>query len=68
MIEVSALKAFPQFTREYIRNEISMANLTALLSVMPPYRGSEDDKESSGNSSSNAISRENYTHFEQIAF
>lgn len=44
-----------------------MANLTALLSVMPPYRGNEDDKESSS-SSSNAIKIENYTHFEQLAF
>lgn len=45
-----------------------MANLTALLSVMPPYRGNEDEKEPNSNSSSNAVNIENYTHFEQLAF
>jgi hypothetical protein len=38
------LKAFPQFTREYIRDGISYLNLLLLQLSVPPYRGIEDGK------------------------
>ena len=43
-LEVAALKAFPQFTRNYILHEISSINLIQLLNTIPPYRGIEDEE------------------------
>jgi hypothetical protein len=42
------LKAFPQFTREYVRDGISYLNLTLLMASIPPYRGIEDEKGEKG--------------------
>jgi len=39
-----AMKAFPQFTRDFIRKRISYENLIYLISVIPPYRGLVDSE------------------------
>ncbi|GEM_PF-5709984 len=68
------MKAFPQFTRDYLMEEISYENLMYLLSVIPPYRGLEDNK---GNKSTTGIpgtrdknqkkhSHKQITHFNQF--
>lgn len=67
------MKAFPQFTREYIRTGISYINLIYLLKTIAPYR--KDGKEDKGKRSSNTegstkqtIKPQNITHFEQFRF
>jgi hypothetical protein len=44
-MEASILKSFPQFTREYIRDGISYANLLLLQLSIPPYRSLEGKHE-----------------------
>jgi hypothetical protein len=41
-MEASILQLFPQFTREYVRDGVSYANLLLLQLSRPPYRGVED--------------------------
>lgn len=53
------MKALPNMSLEYIRNEISLTNLYALLSVEPPYRGSEDEEKPK---------KASITHFEEFNF
>lgn len=36
------MKAFPAYTREQVRNEISYANLMFMLMAIPPYRSYTD--------------------------
>jgi hypothetical protein len=36
------MKSFPQFTRDYIRDGISYANLLLLQLSIPPYRGLDE--------------------------
>lgn len=68
------MKAFPQFTRDYIRKEISYINLIGLLKCIPPYRGLENKEENGKTTAkgqkkkSEHKSKEDYIHFEQIRF
>lgn len=38
------MKAFPAYTKEQVRNDISYANLMFMLMTIPPYRSYSDNK------------------------
>ncbi len=62
------LKAFPQFTRDFIRYQISYTNLLLLQSSIPPYRGIEDKKENNtATNTKNKKENKKVEHFNQIA-
>lgn len=64
MIEIVALKTFPQFSRDFIRNELSYESLMYMISTIPPYRGIDSNE---GNNKS-PVRKKDYKNFNQFIF
>lgn len=55
------MKAFPAYTREQVRNDISYANLMFLLMAIPPYRSYSENKK-------DKKQKKTLNHWSQIGF
>jgi len=59
------MKAFPGYTRQQVRNEISYANIMLMLMSIPPYRSISSKKTNYINKKEG---KKEASHWEQIKF
>ena len=66
IIEASVLKSFPQFTRDYVRDGISYANLHLLQASIPPFRGLEDKGKKGGSGQTEKVDIGKLKHANEV--